>query len=91
MIHKSSICESQNIGVCTNIQAFVHIIPSAIIRTECNICDFVFIKIDVKVSDPITIKSGVQIRDGVTIARDIFIGPNVMFMNDKNQKVRIKF
>ena len=84
MIHNSSICESKNIGEGTNIWAFVHILPGAVIGSECNICDFVFIENDVTVGDRTTIKSGVQIWDGVTIGHDVFIGPNVTFTNDKN-------
>ena len=90
MIHNSSICESKNIGEGTKIWAFVHILPGAVIGSECNICDFVFIENDVTVGDRTTIKSGVQIWDGVTIGHDVFIGPNVTFTNDKNPKSKNK-
>ena len=86
MIHHSAICESKKIGTGTNIWAFVHILPGAKIGDDCNICDFVFIENEVVIGDRTTIKSGVQLWDGVTIGSDVFIGPNVTFMNDKYPK-----
>ena len=86
MIHKAAICESEQIGPGTRIWAFVHILPGAVIGSDCNICDFVFIENLVTIGDRTTIKSGVQIWDGVTIGSDVFIGPNVTFSNDKYPK-----
>ena len=83
MIHTSAICESDQIGSGTNIWAFVHILPGAVIGNDCNICDFVFIENQVVIGSRTTIKSGVQIWDGVTIGNDVFVGPNVTFTNDK--------
>jgi len=86
MIHSAAICESKQIGPGTRIWAFVHILPGAVIGSDCNICDFVFIENLVTIGDRTTIKSGVQIWDGVTIGSDVFIGPNVTFSNDKYPK-----
>lgn len=83
MIHASAICESDQIGSGTNIWAFVHILPGAVIGNDCNICDFVFVENQVVIGSRTTIKSGVQIWDGVTIGNDVFVGPNVTFTNDK--------
>ena len=86
MIHSAAICESEQIGPGTRIWAFVHILPGAVIGSDCNICDFVFIENLVTIGDRTTIKSGVQIWDGITIGSDVFIGPNVTFSNDKYPK-----
>jgi acetyltransferase-like isoleucine patch superfamily enzyme len=83
MIHTSAICESDQIGSVTNIWAFVHILPGAVIGNDCNICDFVFVENQVVIGSRTTIKSGVQIWDGVIIGNDVFVGPNVTFTNDK--------
>ena len=90
MIHKAAICESTQIGNGTTIWAFVHILPGAVIGSDCNICDFVFIENQVTIGDRTTIKSGVQIWDGVTIGSDVFIGPNVTFSNDKYPRSKNK-
>jgi len=80
--HPTAIVETENIGDDTQIWAFVHILPGAIIGTGCNLCDHVFIEDDVVIGDRITIKSGVQLWNGVRIENDVFIGPNVTFTND---------
>jgi len=86
MIHVSAICESVSVGKGTNIWAFAHVLPGAVIGVDCNICDHVFIENDVVVGDRVTIKSGVQLWDGLRIADDVFIGPNATFTNDKNPR-----
>ena len=90
MIHSTAICESKQIGVGTRIWAFVHILPGAVIGSDCNICDFVFVENQVTIGDRTTIKSGVQIWDGVTIGSDVFVGPNVTFSNDKYPRSKNK-
>ena len=86
MIHKAAICESTNIGNGTNVWAFTHILPGALIGDDCNICDHVFIENDVVVGNRVTVKSGVQLWDGLRIGNDVFIGPNATFTNDKNPR-----
>ena len=80
--HPQGLCESKNIGKDTKIWAFAHILPSAIIGEECNICDHVFIENDVSIGNRVTVKCGVQIWDGISIEDEVFIGPNVTFTND---------
>jgi acetyltransferase-like isoleucine patch superfamily enzyme/dTDP-4-dehydrorhamnose 3,5-epimerase-like enzyme len=86
MIHDAAICESKNIGKGTNVWAFAHVLPGAVIGEDCNICDHVFIENDVVVGNRVTIKSGVQLWDGLRIGDDVFIGPNATFTNDKNPR-----
>jgi acetyltransferase-like isoleucine patch superfamily enzyme len=82
-IHPKAICESSNIGENTRIWAFAHVLSNAVIGSDCNLCDGVFVENDVVVGDRVTIKCGVQLWDGVVIENDVFIGPNVTFTNDK--------
>ena len=82
-VHANALCETENIGIVTRIWAFVHILPGAVIGSDCNMCDFVFIENEVKIGDRVTIKSGVQIWDRIEIQDDVFVGPNVTFANDK--------
>jgi UDP-2-acetamido-3-amino-2,3-dideoxy-glucuronate N-acetyltransferase len=81
-VHALGCCESQQIGEGTRIWAFTHVLPSAVLGKDCNICDHVFIENDVIIGDRVTIKCGVQVWDGITIGDDVFIGPNATFTND---------
>jgi len=81
--HPQSLCESNAIGENTRIWAFSHVLPKAVIGSDCNICDHVFIENDVVVGNNVTIKSGVQLWDGLRIEDDVFIGPNATFTNDR--------
>lgn len=81
-VHPQGICESSTVGKGTNIWAFAHVLPNAVIGEECNICDSVFIENNVTIGDRVTIKCGVQIWDGIVLEDDVFIGPNATFTND---------
>ncbi len=80
--HPQALVESSRIGRDTRIWAFAHVLPSAVIGAECNICDHVFVENDVVVGDRVTVKCGVQLWDGLVIEDDVFIGPNATFTND---------
>lgn len=80
--HPQAIVESENIGDNTRVWAFAHILPGAVIGSNCNINDHTFIENDVIIEDNVTVKSGVYIWDGVRIKDNVFIGPNVTFTND---------
>jgi UDP-2-acetamido-3-amino-2,3-dideoxy-glucuronate N-acetyltransferase len=81
-VHEKAICESANIGENTRVWAFAHILRNAVIGSECNICDGVFIENDVRIGNRVTVKCGVQLWDGLMIEDDVFIGPNATFTND---------
>lgn len=80
--HPQAIVETANIGAGTNVWAFAHVLPGAVIGANCNICDGVFIENDVIIGDRVTIKCGVQVWDGITLEDDVFVGPNATFTND---------
>src|SRR5215467_12679526 len=80
--HPLAVVESPNIGAGTRIWAFAHILPGAIVGSDCNICDHTFLENDVRLGDRVTVKCGVQLWDGMTIEDDVFIGPNATFTND---------
>ena len=80
--HPHAIVESTTIGKGTRVWAFAHILPGAVIGSNCNICDHVFIENKVTLGDRVTIKCGVQLWDGITLEDDVFVGPNATFTND---------
>lgn len=83
-IHEKAIVEpGASIGSGTRVWGFVHILSGASIGRECNICDHVFIENDVIIGDRVTVKCGNYIWDGVRIEDSCFLGPSVVFANDK--------
>jgi acetyltransferase-like isoleucine patch superfamily enzyme len=81
-VHPNGICESDAVGAGTRIWAFAHVLPGAVLGSDCNICDGVFVEGDVVLGDRVTVKCGVQLWDGVRVGDDVFIGPNATFTND---------
>ena len=87
-IHPNGLCESTSIGSRTRIWAFTHVLEGAVIGSDCNVCEQVFIESGAVIGDRVTIKNGVQIWDGMQVEDDVFIGPNVTFSNDKYPRSR---
>lgn len=81
--HATALCESDLIGAGTRVWAFTHIMSGARLGTNCNVCDHVFIESGVEIGDRVTIKNRAVVFNGVTIADDVFVGPAVVFTNDR--------
>ena len=82
-IHPLADVQTTAIGEDTQIWQFAIILKGATIGNNCNINCHTFIENDVKIGDRVTVKAGVYIWDGIEIANDVFLGPNVTFVNDK--------
>lgn len=83
MIHPTADVQTTRIGDGTNIWQFAVILPGATVGKNCNINCHTFIENDVLIGDRVTVKSGIYLWDGIEIADDVFLGPNVTFVNDK--------
>lgn len=81
-VHPHGICESTSIGAGTRVWAFSHVLPGAVIGSDVNVNDHVFVENDVIIGDRVTLKSGVQVWDGIRLGDDVFVGPNATFTND---------
>ena len=73
--HPTAIVETGNIGPRTRIWAFAHVLPTARIGADCNICDHVLIENGAVIGDRVTVKCYVQVGEGVTLEDDVFVGP----------------
>ena len=82
-IHTLADIQSKHIGAGTHLWQFVVILADARIGRDCNICLHCLIENDVVIGDRITVKSGVQLCDDLCVVDDVFIGPNVIFTNEK--------
>ncbi len=82
-IHHLADVQSVKIGTGTVVWQFSVILPGAVIGDDCNINCHTFIENDVILGDRVTLKAGVYLWDGIRVENDVFIGPNVTFVNDK--------
>lgn len=80
---KALIDDGAVIGKKTRVWAFSHILAGVVIGQDCNICDHTFIETGATLGDRVTVKCGVYIWEGITIEDDVFIGPSVVFTNDR--------
>ena len=82
-IHPLAEVLSKNIGEGTQIWQFAIVLAGAVIGKGCNINCHTFIEDDVVLGDRVTVKSGIYLWNGIRIENDVFLGPNVTFVNDK--------
>ncbi len=85
-VHPSALCESPEVGAGTRIWAFAHVMAGARVGCDCNIGDHAFIETGAWIGDRVTLKNGVLVWDGVHIEDDAFIGPAVVFTNDRHPR-----
>ena len=85
-VHPTALVETSDIGAGTRIWAYAHLLPGSVVGRNCNIGDGVFIESGARVGDNVTIKNGVCVWSGLTIEDDVFVGPAVVFTNDKRPR-----
>jgi len=83
-IHETADVQTKDIGDGTRIWQHVVILPGARIGRNCNICLNCFVENDVVIGNDVTVKTAAQLCDGVTIEDGAFIGPSVVFTNDRH-------
>jgi len=89
-VHEKGLCESTDVGDGTRIWAFAHVMKGAVVGRDCNVCDHAFIETGAVVGNRVTVKNAVLIWDKVTVEDDVFLGPNMIFTNDRNPRVGFK-
>jgi acetyltransferase-like isoleucine patch superfamily enzyme len=82
-IHPFALVDTPSVGDATRIWAFTHVMSGAVIGENCNIGEHCFIESGAVVGDGVTLKNGNQLWDGVTLGDGTFIGPQVVFTNDR--------
>lgn len=86
-IHSSAVIDTGAvIGAGTQIWHFCHVMPTAVVGTNCKIGQNVFIDNHTKVGNGVKIQNNVSIYNGVEIEDDVFIGPSVVFTNVINPR-----
>ena len=82
-VHPTALVESRQIGEDTRIWAFAHVMDGVTIGAGCNIGDHCFLESGAVVGDNVTIKNGNMLWEGVVVEDGVFVGPNVLFTNDR--------
>ena len=82
----ANVSSLSKIGEGTIIDSFVIIDDYAQIGEECKIHQFVHIDQDVIIEDRVKIQNHVFVPHGVTLCKGVFVGPSVVFTNDKHPR-----
>jgi acetyltransferase-like isoleucine patch superfamily enzyme len=86
-IHKTAeVSKKAKIGDKTIIWNDCQIREGVSIGNNCSLGKNVYIGPNVIISDNVRIQNNVSIFEGVTIKEGVFIGPHVVFTNDKNPR-----
>ena len=89
-IHKTAIVsENSTLGDNVRVWHFSHIRENVIIGNNVSIGQNVYIDQNVIIGDNCKIQNNVSLYDGVTIGNNVFIGPSVVFTNDKYPDAKI--
>ena len=82
-VHPLALVECETIGQGSRIWAFAHVMKGASLGNDCNVGDHAFLETGSWVGNNVTIKNHVCIWEGIVIEDDVFLGPHVVFTNDK--------
>ena len=81
--HTTALVESTSIGEGTRVWAYAHVLKGARIGRDCNLGEHTFVEGGARLGNRVTLKNGVAVWDGVALADDVFVGPYVVFTNDR--------
>lgn len=83
MVHPTALVETERVGPGTRIWGFTHVQAGASIGRDCNIGSHCYVESGAVVADCVTVKNGNAIWAGVTLDDGVFVGPGVVFTNDR--------
>lgn len=88
-IHPSADVEDgAKVGPGTKIWHLAHIRSSATVGADCVIGRNVYIDANVSVGDRVKIQNNVSVYQGVTVEHEVFVGPCVVFTNDRQPRAQ---
>lgn len=86
-VHPSAtVEENATVGEGTYLWHLVLVRRNATIGEECILGRGVFVDANVEIGNRVKIQNYVSVYEGVTIEDGVFIGPHVVFTNDKNPR-----
>jgi len=82
--HHCVVSEDAKIGLNTRIGNFVFIRDQTVIGSDCVVGSYVDIEGEVRIGNFVSLQSGCYLTRGVIIEDEVFCGPRVVTMNDRN-------
>jgi UDP-2-acetamido-3-amino-2,3-dideoxy-glucuronate N-acetyltransferase len=82
-IHPTALVATHAIGEGTRIWAFTNVEENVVVGVHCNIGDHCFVEAGALIGDRVTIKNGNMIWNGIKLEHGVFVGPGVIFTNDR--------
>lgn len=89
--HESAIIDNgATIGARTKVWHFCHVMPEAVIGTDCVLGQNCFVANGVKLGNNVKAQNNVSIYSGVICEDDVFLGPSMVFTNVINPRSAIE-
>jgi len=83
-VHPTAIVEAgAQVGAGTRLWHHVHVRSGASLGRDCTLGKNVYVDVDVVIGDRVKLQNNVSVYAGVELADDVFVGPNVVFTNDR--------
>ncbi len=84
MIHETAaVHESATIGAGTKVWDYVKIREGATIGVNCTIGRLCYVDYGVSIGSGVKLQNGIDVWHGVTLEDQVFVGPGVLFTNDR--------
>lgn len=81
-VHDRAICDGAGIGARTRVWQFASVIRNAVVGEDCTIGANAIVDA-AKIGDRCLIGHAASVHPGVEIGNDVFVGPSVVFCNDR--------
>lgn len=85
-VHPTSLVEGAVLGEGVRIWAWVHVMPGAEVGANTTVGDHTFIDRGARIGSDVTIKLNCVIAERTVIEDGAFIGPGVVFTNDRSPR-----
>lgn len=80
-VHPTALVESKSVGEGSEVAAYGHVMPEAIVGRRCRIDAHGFVEDGAVLGDDVTVGVGVAVWRGVTLGDGVVLGPGVAFTN----------
>ncbi|ETW95732.1 MAG: hypothetical protein ETSY1_29450 [Candidatus Entotheonella factor] len=89
-VHPSSYVDAGAcVGPGTKIWHFCHIMPGAVLGSNCSLGQNTFVGSNVVIGNNVKVQNNVSIYDNVTLEDDVFCGPSMVFTNVVNPRSHV--